>query len=366
MAAMNVNANAKASENQRIYEKYMNIASEQISKKEDFVIDDIAVNTMIPLYKECTREQGGQLDSDYYNLRDQRSQPRTFINDNEYPYLSTLFINHIDSILDSNSTNPFIASCKNNSVACNLNKNKPCKYCIRYNSNTKRFTVTNKLLNKQAQQYNASKVNAYSSVKPYENTKTYYNAKTKGIVHESYEKLIAFFNSKLIQIYSIIPTIGKLPTSIICFYPVGSIESYLKSYNYSGWSSYRLAVTHTLYDTRREILTYITLTLWPKLEEKKEEDCYQLHWLLATACPFFRGSAGFAKVVLNAALLRIGLQPVKETKEYERKSDWVAILSPTFEEYYAKKDAMFEPISRLGGSIKRRSTRKNKHRVHRK
>ena len=88
--------------------------------------------------------------------------------------------------------------------------------------------------------------------------------------------------------------------------------------------------------------------------------------MLTISCPFFKGSAGFAKVILNAALLRIGLQPVKETTEYERKSDWVAMLSPTFEEYYAKKDAMFEPIPRLGGSIKRRSTRKNKHRTHRK
>jgi hypothetical protein len=134
---------------------------------------------------------------------------------------------------------------------------------------------------------------------------------------------------------------------------------YKKSY---GYSIYTLAVFHTAPNISHHIIEYIKNNLWPALS--KEEDCYRIHWLLAIACPFHKGSAGFAKVVLNAALLRIGLQPVKETKEYERKSDWVAILSPTFEEYYAKKDAMFEPISRLGGSIKRRYTRKNKHSIH--
>ena len=105
---MNVNANANAIRKQQIYEKYMNIASEQISKGDDFFIEDIVVTTMIPLYKDCTREQGNQLSINYYKFRDQRSQLRTFINDDDYQHLSTIFINQIDSILDSDSTNPFI------------------------------------------------------------------------------------------------------------------------------------------------------------------------------------------------------------------------------------------------------------------
>lgn len=101
-----------------------------------------------------------------------------------------------------------------------------------------------------------------------------------------------------------------------------------------------LCIYHTSkYDSRNTILKYVA-DIWLNLTS--ENECYKIHWLLATACPFLRGSAGFAKVMLNAALLRCKLHPVKETMYYLRQTDWVAMLSPTFDEYYAKKAEMFE------------------------
>jgi hypothetical protein len=102
---------------------------------------------------------------------------------------------------------------------------------------------------------------------------------------------------------------------------------------------YSIAVLHTRPIHSSQIIAYIS-KIWPFI--KNETDCYMIHWLFTTACPFTRGSAGCAKVILNAALWKIGLPPVKETPEYTRKTDWVAILSSSFEEYSSKKEAMFE------------------------
>jgi hypothetical protein len=131
-------------------------------------------------------------------------------------------------------------------------------------------------------------------------------------------------------------------TSIVLRYRMNKESE--EDYKYSYYSFF---AEHTNPNNSNIIIDYVKNTLWPILEKgnpepQQENYCYAIHYLLATACPFLRGSAGFAKVMLNAALRRIGLPFVKETKAYHRKSDWVAILSPTFIEYYRDKDVMFE------------------------
>ena len=136
-----------------------------------------------------------------------------------------------------------------------------------------------------------------------------------------------------IQIYTMLPNNTKVETSklTIC-------NEYM--HNISKWVKVLCIYHTTTQNSRNTLLTYIKDNIWN--DKMTEEDCYKIHWLLATACPFIRGSAGFAKVMLNAALLRCKLHPVKETMYYSRQTDWVAMLSPTFDEYYSKKNDMFE------------------------
>jgi hypothetical protein len=87
-------------------------------------------------------------------------------------------------------------------------------------------------------------------------------------------------------------------------------------------------------------------TIWSLLQKKrKEEYCYMIHYLFCNLTPFVRGSAGCSKVLLNACLLKCGLSMVKETDEFHAQSDWVALLSPTFGDYYEYKDKMFVKYS---------------------
>lgn len=61
--------------------------------------------------------------------------------------------------------------------------------------------------------------------------------------------------------------------------------------------------------------------------------CFHLYWLFATLMPFARGSAGAAKVVLNAMRAVCALPPLTETETYRRQADWVAIASSSAEEF---------------------------------
>lgn len=74
---------------------------------------------------------------------------------------------------------------------------------------------------------------------------------------------------------------------------------------------------------------------WKNIREEKEirKKCYKLFWLIANMCPYRRGSAATAKVVLNMALTVCGLPIVMETFLYRKQADWVAMLN-TFENFY--------------------------------
>ena len=75
---------------------------------------------------------------------------------------------------------------------------------------------------------------------------------------------------------------------------------------------------------------------------KSDRSCYELYWIITNMCPMSRGSAGTAKVVLNAALRYLGFEMVKEKEPYQRQADWVAMFSPDFEDFYEKKEQLFK------------------------
>jgi hypothetical protein len=57
-----------------------------------------------------------------------------------------------------------------------------------------------------------------------------------------------------------------------------------------------------------------------------------------------RGSAGAAKVVLNAALHYLGFGMVIEKEQYQRQVDWVSMFCPDFEDFYENKNSFFENL----------------------
>lgn len=68
---------------------------------------------------------------------------------------------------------------------------------------------------------------------------------------------------------------------------------------------------------------------------------FHLYWVFANLVPFKRGSASAAKVVLNAALVYMGFQPVQETKEYARQADWVAFTKANVQDFLEQVDTLF-------------------------
>ena len=128
------------------------------------------------------------------------------------------------------------------------------------------------------------------------------------------------------------------------------------SYNsmkFNGYTYDMLMLTHTPAQNIDVLLHYLA-TVWNE-PTKKEEECYKIHWLFCIAMPFLRGSAGCAKVLLNAMLLKNGFDPVKERGDFYQQTDWVAIFSPTFEIYWSKKDEMFEDDTEFHGRAKQLS-----------
>jgi hypothetical protein len=172
------------------------------------------------------------------------------------------------------------------------------------------------------------------------------NGKKINNANPLYKKIYDFLEKPLFQM-SITVRGKKIPTLIFLvrqnqYYKwYGNLFNYLSIYHISpkDWKG-----SERIYSSKEDNIAFILHEVnhvWENLST--QEHCYYLHWLLSNATPFKRGSAGFSKIILNAALLRCKLTPVKETKAYLRMSDWVAMFSPTFEEYYVYKHIMFEP-----------------------
>jgi hypothetical protein len=345
---------------QQIYEEYMNRLSFYFSKFDKFDIQSMS-RTMNYIYMDYTSKQIELLDRQekeiekkeieeelhknvHYKLR--KTELTTFISDFEYANLSALFFNKLDSILQSNiAPNNFIEECKHNNVKCSSNEKNKSRFNV---SNIISFNETYsnikyKNTNKSEKQERCKHCFKFSpNVAGIKLTNTMRN-----------KKLInANMSKKLVTIYITLPhTTEQVKTSRIYTSIRDEIkQKYVNTGKTNAKLLHSIKLWHTDISDSNIIITYITNNLWKWINDisiraervQYEHLCYMLHWLLAIACPFQRGSAGFAKVMLNAALWKFGLPPVKETPEYARKTDWVAMFSPTFEEYYSMKDIMFE------------------------
>jgi len=74
---------------------------------------------------------------------------------------------------------------------------------------------------------------------------------------------------------------------------------------------------------------------------------FVIYWLFVNMSPYKRGSASAAKVLVNTLLVLRKKEMVKETVEWRRQADWVALLSPSFEQFveYANVHQLFEEAS---------------------
>jgi len=291
---------------------------------------------------------------------------RTPISEELYKNISFIFLKHIESILDTHPEDEFSQMCKEHTSECsedekrvsqhnyadpphaelkfseyketetnyapllrkryNIPSDQPerCNACFKFTPGVNGFQLTDGFLQRHLDNISTDGSLSMTHLHQLEET-------TPWKINTLYSKLIEFSRNTLFNMYVTLPS-GKKIQSISLYnenkydkdHP--HIERYFGFYFFS-----RLAITHTSYGLT-EYLTEIE-DAWNKCRD--ERGCYYLHWLISAATPFCRGSAGFSKVILNAALLRCGLLPVKETAAYFKKSDWVAILTPTFDDYYA-------------------------------
>jgi len=348
---------------QEIYEISMNSASFKISTLAEFNIKEISIYMKELYIKYTTKQQtinSTRIIEGYYELRDSPDALLiTPIDEIEYKGLSMIFDSKINSMLNSNKDNPFVSEC-NESVKCTENENKVstlnydnvknhnpifnikvpntmlkqsrCKKCFKFSPNVAGFKFTNAMLNKWSN-------SQYSQLKNNEKKgKIVKRRKELNFTNKygKYNQIQYKIGSSFMTIHITLPNGQIIPTSELLLQARHSESTFKRYY---GYLIYSIAVLHTRPVYSAQIIAYIS-EIWPFITNEK--DCYIIHWLLAVACPFKRGSAGFAKVMLNAALWKIGLPPVKETAEYTRKTDWVAILSSSFEEYSSKKEAMLE------------------------
>ena len=231
------------------------------------------------------------------------------------------------------------------------------KGAFKYSPNIAGIQLTNRFVNKYMyHKYGTRGKNSfYSSIrKAHEKTGNLHTVNAARL--NNYKKLksniyVNPFLKKILQMYTDIPDSGtQIPTtSRIPTTSFGFRSRFMDWARSFGYSVERLTIMHTspefivfLLKKVKEIWSSIIPTLHVT---EIMQSAFKIHWLIATATPFSRGSAGFAKVMLNAAIqraynlaqhykLNLAVMPLlKETPEYNRKSDWVALLSPKFENY---------------------------------
>lgn len=133
-----------------------------------------------------------------------------------------------------------------------------------------------------------------------------------------------------------------------------------------------LQLIHTSYENFPYLFIMIA-ELWNQIEEYKNTEyyrtsvlkkiCYKIGWIFSNTSPFYRGSASFSKIIMNACLIKSGFSPVKETSIYHGQTDWISLLSPNFDSYYAKVIAwqVFEELDQHN-----QHNQHNKHNKHNK
>jgi len=328
---------------QQIYEQFMNYASFRISSYDTFNITQLS-ELMQELYVMQVERQQKKREKNYYKLRNIGIS--TYISDFEYPNLSDIFINSLDSILESNPNNSsFITNCKKNNAKCTNQESNISKLNFNNIKGIKNFNITKKynITNRKSRSERCKSCFKFSpNVAGIKLTNTMRN---KTLYKNTVSLNLIAHPLKLIPIYITNPLDGaKIETSYI---NVSVREDVKEIYKLNDGKIHSLVLYHTEYDNINIIMSIVS-TIWLIISDTRYDLtdriklCYCLHWLLAIACPFFRGSAGFAKVILNAALYKLGIKPVREKEIYFTKSDWIAIFSPTLDIYLSKIHSIFE------------------------
>jgi hypothetical protein len=313
---------------QELYNRYMNIATQMIYENmKEFDLDQLSsiminnVDEMIKQYPEHDREKYKK----HYRIRERDDNIQTAITSLLYPNILNIFFSKLELFIKEDHSE---FKCSVTRQACEeatcseqeieesekdldqtkiqpgiIYKAEPheqgvsrCKKCFKFNPNLDGITFTNKMLDQNPNIYGC--INGFVQIK------------IKLPILGEY-----VYVSKLMYVNRFGRVYHKYP---------------------SFWQFY-------LYHTE-PIYFYLILEeikkIWNKLSTK--EDCYMIHWLFCNLTPFWRGSAGCAKVLLNVCLLRLGQSIVKETKKFHAQSDWVALLTPDFNKYYEEINKLFE------------------------
>jgi len=345
---------------QQIYEKYMNIASFEIK---DMNVFDISLLSeyMISNYSEMKKEQGEEPLYSYYRMRTPGLSLNTGISETTYPNLSHIFMEKIKDIIESDEdqdNSEFVEICKLESSKCNQDEKKisrhnyddyqpdgkhtiidkrmhyitkeppsdieRCNLCFKFVPQVDGFKLTDGFIDKKFP-------GRLWAIREMEKNKLV-KRNTSPLINEFFDDVKNWMENIIFQIYITLATGEKIEASSLYF--INRIEENKPVYEFFGFFEYDyLSLMHTMDSTK--ILEEVKRA-WKNLSNVKS--CFYIHWLFTNACPFQRG---FAKVLLNAALLRIGESVVKETPDYHAKTDWVAMLSTTFEKYYKDVDKMF-------------------------
>jgi hypothetical protein len=404
---------------QLIYEKWMYNASELCKDIKEFNIDVFA-SVMKKIYILYITQQGLNVDDYFYKSRKVEKRKveeadsavgyiantdpgaklsgnilniETPIDELVYSNIAFIFLNHIESILDTDTKDQFVIMCKEASSACsedekrvsrhnyedppeaeiknseykdvrkaplirkryNIESQNPerCGKCFKFVPGVAGFQLTDGFLQNKLNKVRGM-VSASDDIKNLHDLEETNPTQINNVYKELAEE-----PKKLFTIHVTLRSGKRIPS--ISF----SIKNrlgprYYTSFGFSFFSY--LTINHTT-EGFDDYLTEIK-EVWERCDNV--EECYYLHWLISSLTPFCRGSASFSKVILNAALLKCGLPYVKETPEYFKKSDWVALFTPTFDEYYAyikpvnKMFYQVVPPQQAKGIKKMRASRKNK------
>lgn len=293
---------------EELYKKYMNIASLHFSKVKELDLKEIS-EFMSSIDDELTTEKQkiNHVDKDrnIYRLREE-GLIKTYLEPLLYKNIFEIFSKKLNVILKNSDITFMDKDCTEKKFICSEKEKKNekltgCFKCLKVSDHGVRFT--NKYIEEN-----------------------FFNNPT------NYSEFGITIKTKL-------PIVNKSIKTLNITY-----EKKTTAFDGTKWKhlSYSLRATHTDFSLINEIFNVIKLA-WKKINDEKEckrycdsKFCFMIHWLFCIATPFIRGSAGCAKVLLNAALIKCGYHAVKETSYYYKETDWVAMFSPTFEEYYKK------------------------------
>ena len=275
---------------QEIYNNNMRLASKQISTFLKFDLIKIS-EYMKTVYTNICKEKKEEKEENFYTVR--TTSLLTLIHSYTYKNIISIFFDRVDYMLEQNADS---TECKE-STCTKEEEKEECKKCFKYKTEKKGILLTQSYCELKGKKLDEN----------------------KSCMSEMYFEFSLHFH---------------------ILYDKEKIETiFLEVFDTIHTKELILGINHTKPRFINQIISKIA-ELWTNIKDIK--DCYMIHWLFCNATPFRRGSASCAKVLLNAALLKINKKPVKETEYYHRHSDWVAMFSFTFDKYYNDVQKMFE------------------------